>query len=249
VAIPISGREWKDIYNYSGTTQSQIDINHMTQLCLSPDEKHMAYYKNSGNLDTENSDIYIMPSQGGEPIQITDHPAKDYFGAYPSWSYDGRWLVFDSERNGKREPWIIGISPDGKMQGEPFQIPFMSKGHVGPICWTKEGQIGFSTGNIISSLFVANSDGKEEVQLTHNECMEVGAVWSPEGEDIYCSTSKGKKNVFYSVSFKGGEFRKMEIEHLGDFSPDGKKIVYSKNLKTINRYWLLENFLPERKKD
>jgi Tol biopolymer transport system component len=447
VAIPISGGEWKDIYKFSTPKQPKIDFMPGTPLFLSPDEKYIAFIKKSKNLD-----ISIAPTQGGESVQITDHPAQDRFGAYPSWSHDGRWFVFFSDRNGKREPWIIEIGPDGRRQGEPFQIPFMSKA-VGPICWTKQGQIGFSSGKLIDNLFVANADGGEEVQLTYNECMEAGPVWSPDnkyiayisdlggtiikksvwivpvqggkpkeissnlrafsgmdyiqsiawhpngrsvscvvryederspwrigpwmidiqsgfskkipfdydgsmnemawspdgerlafdykgeegaqnsirdsdikysniytmsseggeavrviqakeeglsfssphwspdgqriacladgriwivrsqggapqpitdkedgvvnwicrwspdGENIYCSVKEGQKNVFYSVSFKEGEFKKMEMEHLGDFSPDGKKIVYTKHLKTINQYWLLENFLPENKKD
>ena len=77
--------------------------------------------------------------------------------------------------------------------------------------------------------------------------------WSPDGETIYFSglekEKEKPKSIFCSVSSQDREPRilnKSEGYDL-DLSPDRNRIVYRKELKPINKFWLLENFLPERK--
>jgi TolB protein len=55
-----------------------------------------------------NSDIYKMRPGGAEPIQLTTDPAGDYA---PSWSPDGRAIVFHSFRHGNRD--VFTMSDDG----------------------------------------------------------------------------------------------------------------------------------------
>lgn len=44
-----------------------------------------------------NDDICAVPSGGGVTRRLTRHPATDRF---PSWSRDGRWIYFSSDRSG-----------------------------------------------------------------------------------------------------------------------------------------------------
>jgi tricorn protease len=59
----------------------------------SPDSRWIAYEQEDENY---NSDIWIVSAAGGEPVNITRHPRND---SSPSWSGDGRALVFLSERD------------------------------------------------------------------------------------------------------------------------------------------------------
>jgi Tol biopolymer transport system component len=198
VAIPTSGGEWKDIFLYSSPEQAESDFLPGTELSISPNEKYIAYTAKS-----ENEDIYIMPTKGGEPAQITDHPAKDH-GI--GWLYDGRWLLFISNRNGKDEYWIIGISPDGKREGEPFQIPFLSTVPTNSaLSCTHNNQIGLSYGEQISNLFVSNVDGSEKTQLTNLECGDWQPKWSPDNKYIAFVSSRGGKEGVWIVPVQGGE--------------------------------------------
>ncbi|GEM_PF-3192780 len=190
VAIPISGGEWRDVFIYSSPEQEKT----YARLILSPNEEYLAY--------TNSGDIYIMPNKGGDSVQITDHPASDK--AY-SWSYDGRWLIFMSDRNGKSEPWIIGISPDGKRDGEPFQIPFLSTAGSSMFSWTIDSRIGIAYGKSVSNVFVSNRDGGEEIQLTNMECREMGTKWSPDNRYIAYTSDRGGRQDIWIVPVKGGE--------------------------------------------
>lgn len=59
----------------------------------SPDSKWLAFHMEDENY---NSDIYIVSIEGGKPVNVSRHPRNDYA---PSWSADGRVLVFLSERD------------------------------------------------------------------------------------------------------------------------------------------------------
>ena len=58
-----------------------------------------------------NHDIHKMPVEGGEPQQLTTHPADDYA---PTWSPDETEIAFYSLRNGNRDIYVM--STDGGAQ-------------------------------------------------------------------------------------------------------------------------------------
>jgi tricorn protease len=63
--------------------------------CWSPDGRWLAFSRLDRNY---NSDIWIMPSDGGDQINVTRHPDYDEF---PVWSPDGRMLAWATSRHSK----------------------------------------------------------------------------------------------------------------------------------------------------
>ncbi|MFQ3610350.1 MAG: S41 family peptidase [Fimbriimonadales bacterium] len=59
----------------------------------SPDSRWIAYDQSDENY---NSDIWVIARGGGEPVNLSRHPRNDIA---PSWSADGRAMVFLSERD------------------------------------------------------------------------------------------------------------------------------------------------------
>jgi dipeptidyl aminopeptidase/acylaminoacyl peptidase len=49
-------------------------------------------------------DVYSIESAGGQPSRITASPADD---AVPSFSRDGKWIYFGSDRSGRFEVWRV----------------------------------------------------------------------------------------------------------------------------------------------
>ena len=76
---------------------------------LSPDGKWLAYDSDLNG----NADIFIVPSSGGTPRQLTDDPSDDLL---PDWSPDGTQLSFHSFRNGNRDVFTINADGTGLTQ-------------------------------------------------------------------------------------------------------------------------------------
>lgn len=78
---------------------------------LSPDGKSVLYSTTWYNM-AENrgvTNLYIMPSEGGEARQLTDNAGND---SSPQWSADGKTVYFMSDRSGDGQIW--GVGADGK---------------------------------------------------------------------------------------------------------------------------------------
>ena len=58
------------------------------------------------SLRPSNWDIYLFDGPGADPKRLTDHPGLDYDATF---SPDGRWLVFTSERRGNPDLYAIDL--------------------------------------------------------------------------------------------------------------------------------------------
>jgi dipeptidyl aminopeptidase/acylaminoacyl peptidase len=66
----------------------------------SPDGQRIAF----DSLSEGNNDIYVVSADGGTARRLTTEPSND---ARPSWSQDGRWIYFRSDRAGTTQIWRI----------------------------------------------------------------------------------------------------------------------------------------------
>lgn len=99
---------------------------------VSPDGRWIAYTVSIPDLehDSFNSDIWLMPSGGGEGFQLTNSPEADHS---PRWSTDGKRIAFISGRAGTANLFLI---PAGG--GEARQITVSETGLHAPI-WARDG--------------------------------------------------------------------------------------------------------------
>lgn len=104
---------------------------------LSPDGATVAYVVTEV-LKAENrtqSDIWLVPASGGEPRRLAASPKHD---RHPRWSPDGRWIAFESNRDGEFQIYIIPVAG-----GEAVQVTRLSTGASQPV-WAPTGdQLAF----------------------------------------------------------------------------------------------------------
>lgn len=70
---------------------------------VSPDGKWIAF----SNSQYGNSDVYVMPAQGGEIRRLTFHSANDLV---ESWSWDNQWIYFTSNRFDRMSTYKVNIA-------------------------------------------------------------------------------------------------------------------------------------------
>jgi dipeptidyl aminopeptidase/acylaminoacyl peptidase len=87
-------------------------------IAVSRDGRRIAYVVTERSMETNvaNSDVWIVPTAGGEARRVTSGPRAD---RAPQWVGDGTWIAFLSDRGEERRTQVYGIDPDG---GEAWQL-------------------------------------------------------------------------------------------------------------------------------
>ncbi len=78
----------------SATMILREETLYRTEPQWSPDGKRILYSSHRGS---QNNNLYVLPSQGGEPYQVT-HGDWDHFD--PRWSPDAEWIAYVSNEHG-----------------------------------------------------------------------------------------------------------------------------------------------------
>ncbi len=148
----------------------------------SPDGETIAYHaKRVGG-------VWLMPALGGVPRQLTT------FGSRPSFSPDGRSLVFESgpvvdlaaNALGALPPSILWIAPlDGSPPRPLTEVGRPSGGH-GAAAWSPDGRrIVFASYNRTSSeIWTVGADGRDLVKVSEGNGQCYDPVWEAEGDSV-----------------------------------------------------------------
>lgn len=107
----------------AATVDDVLALKAVTDVALSPDGRTVAYVVTVRDAESNlnNSDVWLVSADGGEPRQITRGPRAD---RAPRWAPDGSWLAFLSDRDAKpgterRVTQVYGIEPNG---GEAWPV-------------------------------------------------------------------------------------------------------------------------------
>ncbi len=101
--IVFARRENIWIQSLGGLTARDTGVRGMTA-SWSPDGSKIAF---SSGPEFLHQEIRVMPAAGGEAKALT---AWDSYATWPSWSPDGRELVYMLERQGSRHLWMVSAS-------------------------------------------------------------------------------------------------------------------------------------------
>jgi Tol biopolymer transport system component len=72
--------------------------------CWSPDGTRIAF---DAQAEDGQRDILVIDAAGGRPERLTPYPSNEI---RPSWSRDGKWIYFQSNRSGRAEIWRMPVA-------------------------------------------------------------------------------------------------------------------------------------------
>lgn len=169
---------------------------------VSPDGNNLLYCSNCLGEEV-NSEVILIQADGKNPINLTDHPSQDKYG---SWSPDGKKVLFESNRTGNFELYVLDL--DTKKLTRLTNNEYDDKQGD----WSVNNEIVFiSDRDGDFELFTMNADGSDQQQITFNQDRDVLPSWSPDGSRIAFSSyrfgEKDKGDIFVIDPDGKNEFR------------------------------------------
>jgi Tol biopolymer transport system component len=152
-------------------------------------------------------------------------------GVAPSWSPDGKRLVFAAPSKGRCNDELYVVNADGSGLRRLTRNAAADE----EAAWSPDGRkIAFISRRDrgAAEIYVMNADGTGQRRLTRTRWGEGGLAWSPDGTKIaFTGTGAGKLRDVYVMNADGthpGQLTATATAEEGDpiWSPDGRQIAY-----------------------
>ncbi len=203
-----------------------LDLTRMTKTFLtegldpvwSPDGKMIAYVKNN--------DIHIIDLATKQITRLTSWSSC----FFPSWSPDGKKIAFDAITNWPTVPgdsagiWVMNTKGSKKRLVIKGRSPHYSPDGAQ---FVYVGGAGSAKGTE-TQIWLADTSGSNQKQLTNNSISNWDPIWSPNGSFIAWGSSGNKDNAGIWIMNADGTGEHLLVGKGGHptWSPDGKKIAF-----------------------
>ncbi len=218
----------------------------------SPDGKTIAY-ASQGN-------IWVVSAAGGAPHRLTSAPAgsgdpRQAADRSPSWSRDGRWILFESGRRGVSS--VMVVSRDGAVTSfltpplvEASGARFSPDGRE--VVYTARGKEFFSGRLEVLKFDPLSGEPVGKAIVLYTSPVDRGggwsirgADWSPDGKTLVTVLQNSGWDHIYTIPAGGGTPKQITDGAFEDtdpvYSPDGRSIAFlsSRGLLEARNVWMM----------
>lgn len=224
-----------------GPTGSAYDA---LQPAWSPDGRRIAFW---GTNRKGSRDIWTMPADGtGQPEPVTRDTWTDWSA---TWSPDGRYLYFSSDRGGAMNLWRVRINQrSGEVLGKPEAVTTPSP-YSGWTSFAADGKEFAYVHRLASSqLYRAPFDIEkglqldQRVELTGGERSVREPEMSPDGKWIVLRVQDPQEDLAL-IRPDGTNLHRITNDRFNDrsphWSPDGTEIVFLSNRSGQSELWAI----------
>lgn len=205
---------------------------------VSPDGKQIAFTRGSSS-GSHRCALWIMDADGSNERKLSEGRTRrfDHGRVAPSWSPDGRWIVYVENSHGSADLFVIGSDGQGRRK-----LTDNDRENVRPV-WSPEGDwIAYtSVDDRALSLRLVRPDGSEDRPLGGASGEAWDPTWSPDGNQLAFSAVQNGQVDLFVADLEGEIVARLtdstDSEAQAAWSPDGRWIAYAGRPASRPKEW------------
>jgi len=210
----------------------------LRDLAMSSDAKHFVVTERRESL---NMTLLPLQADGGSPAGNEQQlNAGDVSDRYPSFSPDGRQVVFADTRLGDQETWILDLKTRRR---ERLRLPRSDLSTNLPY-WSPDGRrivvTQFQTDET-NSLWIASVDGSGAEEVVKPQPGLRGSPFSPNGQSVLYTYRKDGFFQIFAIDLVSRQERMLTSSPSDKYDPiwsqDSKWVAYTSNQRPCCQVW------------
>ncbi|MBC8185609.1 PD40 domain-containing protein [candidate division KSB1 bacterium] len=239
--IEASGQQYIEIIDLKSQDKRKFDFLKLVELGFdinwSPNERFIAFVKGF-HEDSPTNQLYILDLTENNSFPITDGKSKVWS---PSWSQDGRFIYFSSDKGGSMDIWLQRIDEDGTPIETPQQITTTGLECRRIIFSRDQKKLLYTKKSEVKNIWTISLEGGPPKQITNQAGMDVCPSWSPDDSEIVFHSDRSGNNEIWAILINGGDARQITNNPANDiipqWSPDGRWITFNSDRTGDYRIW------------